>query len=359
MITVRRWYIFLVSAISLQAVTWAIIALLRNLLTQGFSAPVEATAFQIAVVVIGLPVFLVHWLWAQNLARQTVDERQSVVRRLYLYGMLAGFLGPFAANTYTLVVTLLRLLVNDPNPGRGFFTFLSPGDMIIHALLALVVLGLLWFYHHWILAQDTQNVPQTGNPALVRRLYILVFSAVGVTMTSMALVELLRWLMYQFGEAAIGGSTTTILTAATARLAVGIPLWLIFWRWAQRLFTGPSAEERSSVLRKVYLYLIVLITVLGFVSLATTILAGFLRRLLDLPSSGDIRDPLSIMLVMAVMWVYHAIVLRDDADGDRHEGVIAAAQLGALPVEPAFLLGTEPGLLEPAGNGVELHAEGR
>lgn len=35
----RRWYIFLVCAISLQATTWAVIALLRNLLAGGAEQP--------------------------------------------------------------------------------------------------------------------------------------------------------------------------------------------------------------------------------------------------------------------------------------------------------------------------------
>ena len=54
MSSIRRGYIYLVSAISLQAVAWAIIALLRNLFVFGID-PV-AVAFQIAVIVIGLPV---------------------------------------------------------------------------------------------------------------------------------------------------------------------------------------------------------------------------------------------------------------------------------------------------------------
>ena len=108
MITVRRWYIYLVSAVSLQAVTWAIIYLLRNLLTSGSSPPVEAVAFQIAVIVIGLPIFLVHWLWAQRLAGRDPDERQSAVRRLYLYGMLALFLIPFMVNAFDIVGVVIK-----------------------------------------------------------------------------------------------------------------------------------------------------------------------------------------------------------------------------------------------------------
>jgi hypothetical protein len=312
MVIVRRWYIFLVNAVSLQAVTWAIIALLRNGLATGFNGPVEATAFQIAVIVIGLPVFLVHWLWTQRLAEQEPDERQSALRRLYLYGTQAAFLGPFAANAFSLVATLLRLLWGVSSPRS--FNLLSPTEAMIHALVALVILGLFWFYHQRIIAADTQAVPETDHAATVRRLTIFGFSAAGLAMASLGLIHLARWLIFQIGpEAIIGGAGENILAAEIARLVVGMPLWLIFWLWAQRLFTGPKAEERASVLRKVYLYVTVLIAVLSFVGNTAIILAGFLRSLLDLPSVGDIRDPLPIVLGAAVLWAYHAFVLQSDA----------------------------------------------
>jgi hypothetical protein len=136
MVTVRRWYIFLVNIVSLQAVTWAIIFLLQNLLTLGSGAPVETTAFQIAVIVIGLPIFLVHWLWAQRLAGRETDELWSAVRRLYLYITLAIFLAAFAINTFDLSETLLRSLLGDST--QRSFTSTSPTEAVVQDLLALV-----------------------------------------------------------------------------------------------------------------------------------------------------------------------------------------------------------------------------
>ena len=80
MSNVRRWYIYIVCAVSLQAVAWAIIALLRNLFV--FGVDPLAVAFQIAVVVIGLPVFLAHWLWGQRLVGKAVEEGGAALRRL-------------------------------------------------------------------------------------------------------------------------------------------------------------------------------------------------------------------------------------------------------------------------------------
>ncbi|HLB50475.1 MAG TPA: DUF5671 domain-containing protein [Anaerolineales bacterium] len=343
MVTVRRWYVFLVCAVSLQSVTWAVIALLRNLFISGRGAPVTAIAFQIAVIVIGLPVFLVHWLWAQRLAGQDTDERESALRRLYLYGTLAAFLGPIAANTFGLIATLLGLAFGGRRTDFGFFEF-SPTEFIIRDLVAIAVLALLWFYHQRVTAADAKAAPETGNSATVRRLYVLSFSAAGVTMTTMAIVHLLRWIMFQFGGgAAIGGSDIVGLTDEAARLIVGVPLWLTFWRWTQQLFAGPSEEERESALRKFYLYVVVIIAALTTVTNATFILAGVFRRLLSLPPQGDIRDPLPIIIGMGVLWAYHAYSLRGDAtlagEAPRQAGVrrlylylIAAVGLAAFLV---------------------------
>ncbi len=314
MITIRRWYVFLVCAVSLQSVTWAVIALLRNLLAQRSEAPITAIAFQIAVIIIGLPLFLVHWLWAQRLAGRDPDERESALRRLYLYGTLAGFLGPFVANTFTLADRLLRLAFGEQRRDVGY-SELPPTQAVVYALAAMGVLALMWFYHRRIASADAKAAPETGNAATVRRLYVFGFSAAGLTMTTMAIIHLLRWIMFRFGQGdTIGGVGTGGLTDEVARMIVGLPLWLIFWGTAQRLFSSPGEEERESALRKFYLYVTVFVAVLGAVSNTTIILAGLFRRLLDLPPTGDIRTPLPIVIGMALLWAYHAYVLRGDAD---------------------------------------------
>ena len=52
---------------------------------------------------------------------------------------------------------------------------------------------------------------------------------------------------------------------------------------------------------------------MGAVANATIILASVLGSLLGLPSPGDIRVPLSTIFGMAVLWAYHAFVIRGDA----------------------------------------------
>ena len=313
MFTVRRWYIYVVSAISLQSVTWAIIALLRNLFIFGIDP--LAVAFQIAVVVIGMPVFLAHWLWGQRLVGKAIEERGASLRRLYLYGSMAAFLGPFTANTFD---SIRRLLGGTNTYHTNVYQQLLLGDAIVYHLLAMVVLAVLWFYHQRVATEDSKAAPETNGSATVRRLYVLGFSAVGLTLTTMATIHLIRWIMLQFGGSVIRSSGLGIgLMDEITRLIIGVPLWVIFWRWAGRLFDGPSEEERASALRKFYLYGAVFIGALSAVANATGILASVFRRVLSLSPEGDIRQPLPVIIGMGVLWAYHALVLRDDGERAR------------------------------------------
>jgi hypothetical protein len=309
MVTVRRWYVFVVCAVSLNAVTWASIALLRNLFIRVGEAPLSAIAFQIAVILIGLPLFLAHWLWAQRLAGQDLGERESAVRRLYLYGTLAGFLGPFIANAFDFLANLLGLAF-----GRTSNEFFPQTDGLLYHLVAMVLLTVLWFYYQRIVTAEASIAPERGNAATVRRLYIFGFSATGAALVTLAIIHLLREIMFLVADrSGITKLNMVTITDEVARLMVGMPLWLAFWGWARRLFEQANEEEQESALRKFYLYVVVFIAVFGTVSNATLILAGIFRRLLSLPSTGDLRIPLPIVIGLAVLWAYHAFVLREDA----------------------------------------------
>jgi hypothetical protein len=313
--TARRWYIYLVCAISLQAVTWAVIALLRNLLARG-GGGVASIAFQIATIIIALPLFLVHWLWAQRLAAREVSEREAGLRGLYHYGMMAGFLGPVIANAYSLFAFLLWLAADRPgyDPAEAYAD--SPVRGILYHLIAIMVCAVLWFYQQRVVVEDSKSITEGDNFATVRRLYLFVFSAWGLIMTTLAVIHMIRWIMFQFGsgnDVLVLGGNIGYLMDEVARLMVGVPLWLIFWRQAQSMFSGPSQAEQESALRKFYLYTTVFAAALSAVTNMTLILAGLLRRVLGLPSQGDIRTPLPIILGMAVLWAYHAFALREDA----------------------------------------------
>jgi hypothetical protein len=315
MSTPRRIYIYVISAISLNAVAWAIISLLRNLLISELQPNVTSLAFQTAVILIGLPVFLAHWLWAQRLCRRDEEERGAVLRKVYIYGIQAAFLIPIIDSTLAVLSTLFLLPTH--RISRMFYPRLSSSETILYYLIAVIVLGVLWYYQQMVKNEDMKMIPEAGGSAVVRRLYIFSFSAAGLAMTTLAFINLIRWIMFEFGgrsETIIFGGGNSIYDIA--RLVVGLPLWLVFWTLAGKLFGGKDVEERESVLRKFYLYLVILLSALATVTSITYILEGLFRRLLNVTSTygseGDIRLPISIIIGTGIVWAFHAYVLRED-----------------------------------------------
>lgn len=247
MSNVRRWYIYLVCVISLQSVVWAIIALLRNLFIYGVD-PI-AVAFQIAVLIVGLPLYLAHWRQGQRLVQSEDEERGAVLRRIYLYGTMAAFLGPFTANAFDLI----RRLLGGIGYNQNFeYLQLSFSEAILFHVLAMLVLVPMWLYHQRTIAEDSRAIPEMGSSATVRRLYVLGFSATGLVLTTMAVIHLIRWIMLQIGSEVIrSGGLWVVMADEIARLVIGLSLWVIFWRWAGKLFSGPSEEERALRFAKV------------------------------------------------------------------------------------------------------------
>lgn len=310
MISVRRTYIFLVSAISLQAVTWALIVLLQGLVPPGPTLPITTLAGLIAVIVIGLPFYLVHWVWASVLAQRDADERGSFLRRLYIYSMLAAFLGAIVPSAYSFVLGVLFLAFN---AGPLFdFGITSPSELVINSALALVVLLLLWLYHELVARSDARATPETEYSGALRRLYVFGFSATGLTMTIIAATQLLRYVLYRFGDGLEMPLDTVGLLIEVARIAVGLTFWLIFWTGAQRAFNQGTEDERNSFVRKFYLYLAIFVAVLTSVTSVDLILFGILRNVLELSWSGDFRDPVTVLVTTAIVWAYHASALRRD-----------------------------------------------
>jgi len=312
MATIRRVYIYLVGAITLQSVAWAVIGLLRNLSLSRLNPDPAALAFQVAVILVGTPTYLIHWIIAERLARRAGEERAAGLRRFYLYAMLAGFLSSLLANAYDLIGGVIKAQGSVERLPYG----LQPRDSFLYHLVAVLILGLLLFYHLRVLQGDLETHPDKGRNATIRRLYLLGFSAAGAHLVTTSLIHILRWIMIELGGVTVGRNFTPFLAVEILRLVFGAGILFVFWRWAGRLFKQGGQEEQESVLRKFYLYTAVFIGTLGVVTYSAGILNGYFKRLLELPRGFETQTlalPLPIVIVMGLIWAYHTMVLRNDA----------------------------------------------
>ncbi len=312
MLNVRRVYIYLVCTISLQATAWAGIYLLRSLLISPLRNDVLGIAFQISVVMVGLPIYLLHWLWAERLARKDEEERRSIVRRLYLYGMMAGFLAAILSQVYGLVALAFglrgeRALVSD--------LFRTDQAILFH-LAALVVLAGLWVYHWAVLQADLPTGPETEELGLIRRIYIYGFSAAGLVLSVLGLGRILYWLFFQIGaRSTLFEKMGLVYQSELVRLLVGVFTWLVFWLWAQRIYhKDTNGEEQASLVRKFYLYAVIFSSVLLVVINLTIVLANLLVKIFNTrpDPDWDYRIALAYILCGGLLWFYHALVLKQD-----------------------------------------------
>ena len=310
-----RWYQYIISAISLQAVAWATIALLRNLLTPALnplkdsvSYATETMAVQLAIIIIALPLFLIHWLWAERSAE--TENESDLIRPLYLFFMLTAFLVPIITNSHGFVTSTLRLLFGENLLIPSYSSQLPDQANLIYTGVAVLILPLFWIYNHRLAKISYANGVYQAPVKPIRRFYIYLFSAVGLAMCSAGAATILRWLLTHIPQETFGSGNRVIIPLL-ALLIVGLPLWLIFWHAAQALFKE-STDEQSSLLRKFYLYLIIFLAVMTFVSACTIFLAGIIRQLLKLDPQEGGAVVFSILIVATFVWIYHALVLRED-----------------------------------------------
>jgi hypothetical protein len=146
---------------------------------------------------------------------------------------LAAFLSPFLSNAYDFITNLLLLTTGGKLETNYYGR--SP-DWMRDDLAAMLVLSVLWFYHLLVARADSKASPETGGSAAVKSLYVYVFSATGLTMTFVGIIQIINWILFQFGsQVGIYDINLVNLRVEVARLIVGVPLWLF----------GQSADGRD------------------------------------------------------------------------------------------------------------------
>jgi hypothetical protein len=358
--TIRRIYAYLLTFAGLAMVSLAAANLAQLLIDVVLNAPLVTSSDRYvrdtvslwgATALVGLPVWLLHWLWIQRTARADPDERASALRRLYLYAVLGGALLVIGLSVRE---TLLRLF----NPSVGFS---SPGqqiDLIIRPLPSALVAAVVWLAHWRIATRDRADVGETGGSATLRRWYTYAAAFMGLLLLlngARALVEAL-WL------AAAGASppTGSAMAIPAADTLVGLGIWLMHWVvLPQWLPDATRRDDGLSVLRSVYLFFALAVGVIGTLLGASQLLYYAVGRLLGVERPGGVggdllsaaAGPGSAVIVYGVAWAYQRQAVRRQAaafdEAPRQAGirrlytyVIALVALSVLTSGVAGLLWT-------------------
>ncbi len=274
-------------------------------------------ALYTAFTLVGVPLYAFLALWTYR--RMTSDPREARSWAWHLYLT--------AASVSALIMTMVAL--------QEVLSWATGTDGYRGGSLAsLLVWGAAWAAHWWIdrrLVEPTEFTPHR-----------LLGSVIGLVMTAAGAIALLgdvlETLLGLAPTGVISGGPEPILSAAVT-LAVGLPVWLVYW-------VLPALRFRRTHL---WLGYVLLAGVAGglvtAISSASLVLYDVLVWLVGEPSSSEaaqhfdrVPAALAAVAVGALVWWYHRTVLQEGGGPVRtevrriYEYLIAAIGLVAAAV---------------------------
>ena len=316
--SIRRLYFYLVAFISIEVVLWGLVGLLRSMVDDVLSGSEDALAQALALILVGVPFFLIHWLWAQRAAARDEEEQNASIRAVFLYAILLATLIPVAQNLLSLIDRSL-IEAAGLGTGRAFRPF--SGQTLSDNLIAIVMNGIVALYFWNVLRSDWTRLTDRQYYADVRRLYRYIWTLYGLLLTVFGVQQILRFLFYVPGGL-LGHLGREVAINGLALLVVGTPIWVYSWYIIQNSLSDP--EEMGSMLRLGILYLLSLGGVITVITTTWIVIHTVLNALLgqDLTFNEFIQKvggPLSVGIPLGVVWAYYGYWLNRHigAAGDR------------------------------------------
>lgn len=320
---IRRLYLYLASAVAVSALAsgagWLLFIILREGYSAAFAVSVvtgegsglwrDSTAQAIAVSVTGGLSWASHWL------RFSRNDRQSVLRWIYLYVASVGF-GAIAAFTALgiIVATVIRWPFGVTDVSDHF-------EDLPAAVAAAAAAVAVWAYHRHRMNAEASE----GDPTPIARIYDCLLTAIGLVTLASASVTIFTLLiteLFLIGSDVIAtgefleGDLWDNVSVALTLLLIGAPVWWIHWERLQFAATTDPETERPALPRKLYVMGVLCIGVLALVGGASFTLFVFLRDLLDVALSletlRELSVGLAILLTVALFVPYHWNIYRED-----------------------------------------------
>jgi hypothetical protein len=297
----------------MEIVLWGLIGLARSSFSQPIIGGTGQLSQALALIFVGVPVFLFHWLGAQRQAKQDEAERASWVRALFFYAALLGLLIPLTQN----LLASVNLILIKVFKVASSFALLGGEQSLTDTLIAILMNGMLALYFSYLLHEDWFRVKEQRALLLFRRLYryIWVLYALGLALFG---VNRVLFYLFSFFSADFLGEAyhASVLVNGLTLLIVGTPLW--FWAWGTVQKTRRDPAEGESLLRLGLLYFLSLSAVLLVLSALGIILNEAILSLLKGRGFGGLLPKIDDSLAMAVtfgtVWAYYGYWLHKDLD---------------------------------------------
>ncbi|MBI1793167.1 MAG: hypothetical protein HYR70_03125 [Chloroflexi bacterium] len=301
--TIRRLYFYAVALISLEVVLWGLISLIRSILDETVGGGAETLSQALALILVGVPIFLFHWLMAQRFSAQDEEEKVSSLRAIFLYAVLLGTLIPLVQNLLALIdrsfIQTVRMAAERAIIG-GSQTW--PDNVI-----AILMNGLVAVYFWNILRGEWKTLPSKENFTDVRRLYRYLWTLYSLLMVIFGAEQVIRFLFYVPSNV-LGGIGRETLVNGLSLLVVGTPIWFYSWRIIQDSLA--DAAEKDSNLRLGILYILALSGVITVLTTSAMLVNIIVTKLLGADMTNvdfiqQIGGVISIGVPLGAVWAYY------------------------------------------------------
>jgi hypothetical protein len=336
--TLRRWCVYVLSFVGLLMVLFAAVGLLRALWEAAMVPPAASTTGDWLAVAVapalgglgaGLALWSLAWTWSTSWLERPADpdpESRSVLRKVYLYLVLAVAVAWTLWNVGRILYELLRAALLPERLAAG-------GWGLLHALGAplatALVFGLAWAYHARVVGREAARMGEPRRQAAIRWLYGYLVALVGLVVLAVGLGGTLSTLLDLLVQPAAVRPTRwweERISLFATLVAVGLPVWVVYWGRLQREASDPLARE--SLVRRIYLFLVFGVAVLTLLGSGAFTLYQVIRLLLGEPWSAggtsELVGAASAAAVAGLFLVYHLRVFRAGA--------------GALPLPASVLV---------------------
>ncbi len=335
--TVRRWYIYILSAAGL---IWLFAGLVQLINMAFISLPIwegvvvrgsfwnNGTRSTIAWILTGGLVWAFYWFY---MARA---DSKSSLRQVYFY--LLTILGGAIAGLISLTVTVYKILywlLGGDKDVAGYFQFLG------WSIPTILIAACIWFYH--LRKAEEEAATEQEHQLSARRVhhYLMAFLGLG---TLIAGLIILLGIPLDSVINSLNLETIVVepgwwnnhLSLGMSMLLVSIPLWLYYWGQITAMVDRGGVVERRARSRRIYLYVIIGASVVmlaaDLVNIVYQLLNGILSGNLGPEALRNMKWSLQTVFIAVPVLIYHLRIARQDQ--------LLGAETGAVPKKVTVLL---------------------